>query len=216
MKKKSTDWDEYYHQSVGLSSFTRRITFFRLYNWLYPYLKGGSVRMCELGGGNSCFVRDFLASGLIEQYHIIDTNQVGLNLLKDRLGGDSRVTCSNSDATALSPSKKKFNICFSVGLIEHFDEIGTSSCLKGHFEMCDSDGVVLVTFPTPTFLYQVIRTCAEKLGCWKFHDERPLSFEEVESVIEKNGGNIVRRGVNWWIGLTQGYILFELCDKKCL
>jgi len=53
-----------------------------------------------------------------------------------------------------------------------------------------------VTFPTLTLPYRVIRSVAEITGRWKFADERPLRFGEVEQFCHSQG-EIVHRSINW-------------------
>ena len=65
---------------------------------------------------------------------------------------------------------------------------------------------MIITFPTPTWLYRGTRAIAEHLGIWRFPDERPLSFEEVETEIRKHG-TILERRINWAIILTQGVVV---------
>ena len=65
---------------------------------------------------------------------------------------------------------------------------------------------MIITFPTPTWLYRIVRKFAEWIGVWVFHDERPLSFDEVrESLILH--GEILYECTNWPIILTQGVIV---------
>ncbi len=71
------------------------------------------------------------------------------------------------------------DLVYSVGLIEHFDAAGTRRAIDAHFRLLKPNGVALITFPTPTWLYRIARSAAEALGQWKFPDERALSPEEV-------------------------------------
>ena len=47
------------------------------------------------------------------------------------------------------------------------------------------DGITIISFPTPTFLYRITRKICEIIGIWFFHDERPLEFEEVIKETQK-------------------------------
>ncbi|QCK88184.1 class I SAM-dependent methyltransferase [Phreatobacter aquaticus] len=98
--------------------------------------------------------------------------------------------------------KQKGDLVYSVGLIEHFEPKDTARMIHAHFEAAIPGGLVLITYPTPTLPYRTIRGAAEMLGVWKFHDERPLAYDEVGREMEKYG-QIIFRKMNWFIGLTQ-------------
>jgi len=55
------------------------------------------------------------------------------------------------------------------------------TAVQAHLDAAKLGGYILITFPTPTLLYRIIRKAAEILGVWKFHDERPLKAAEVIS-----------------------------------
>jgi hypothetical protein len=91
-------------------------------------------------------------------------------------------------------------------LIEHFDEPGTAQAIANHFRFVRPGGLVLITFPTPTWLYRGTRKLAEWSGQWRFHDERPLGFSEVEIALAQHG-ELLDRDLIWPIVLTQGVLL---------
>jgi len=203
--KLATDWDAYYRSTPGYTQFTRRITARRLQRVLAATAPHQSqpVSICELGGANSSFIDDIATALNVRRYHVVDLNAYGLGLL-ERRQFSCPVTTERADARAAN-GLQQFDLVFSVGLIEHFDPAGTADVLRGHFERCRPGGTVLVTFPTPTPPYRAIRYAAELTGQWKFPDERPLLFQEVEGFC-RSRGEIIHRSSNWLIGLTQGYV----------
>ncbi|MEM9495245.1 MAG: class I SAM-dependent methyltransferase [Pseudomonadota bacterium] len=203
----ATDWDAYYRKPAAATSITRKISSAKISQCLSPYLKEEKRSICELGGANSCFANDFLKKTNVGSYHVIDLNQLGVGLLKERFLNDSRVSAKVANVLDLSENPT-FDIVYSVGLIEHFDVAGTAACIEAHFRMCKPDGMVLITFPTPTPPYRLIRATAKLARMWRFHDERPLGFEEVIAVGDKFGF-LKHRSINWAIGLTQGYVLYQ-------
>ena len=108
----------------------------------------------------------------------------------------------------LITTSENFDLVFSIGLIEHFDKSGTAKAIASHFQLCKPKGMVLITFPTPTLLYKLIRRMAEFARIWRFYDERPLNFEEVITECSKFGIK-KHNSILWAIGLTQGYVVFE-------
>lgn len=203
--KLATDWDAYYRRTPGYTQFTRAITARKLQRVLAEAVASREpVSICELGGANSSFINQIAAGLDVRHYHVVDLNAYGLSLLEGRTFA-CPVTTELADAKAPNGSRQ-FDVVYSVGLIEHFNPAGTSEVLQGHFDRCRPGGTVLVTFPTPTLPYRTIRSIAEMTGQWKFPDERPLHFGEVEDVCRRNG-EIVHGSINWWIGLTQGYVV---------
>lgn len=200
-----TDWDDYYLKPARPTDFTRSITRAKIVRTLKPYISG-SIVMCELGGANSSVLDEICRHYDITNYHILDTNDFGLSLLPEECRG-AKVTHSCSDVLLRNPElSEKYDLVLSVGLIEHFNRRGTKRAILSHLDAAKIGGYILITFPTPTLLYRLIRKVAETLGIWKFHDERPLKATEVISAMY-NQVEILHRSTNWWIGLTQYYIL---------
>jgi hypothetical protein len=175
---------------------------------LREHIEGRSASLCECGGANSCFADALLAIPGLDRYHVIDSNAYGVSLLEPRFANDKRVSWEVGDLLK-GQHKPKFDIVYSVGLIEHFDPENTARCVDAHFELCKPGGVVLITFPTPTIPYRLIRGAAETMGVWAFPDERPLSFTEVEAAAAKHQPKLLHRSINWAIGLTQGYLMYR-------
>jgi len=203
--EKATDWDAYYERPAAMASITRRISAAKILRTLGRRLYVDDLTVCELGGANSSFIGDFLRLNNLAKYDVIDLNDYGIDLLKKRTS-DPRVSATVADALALDPKERVYDIVYSVGLIEHFDTARTRQCIDAHFKLCRPGGTVLITFPTPTLPYRLIRGIAEMLAIWTFPDERPLYFDEVLSACAPKG-QVVHESINWVIGLTQGYVM---------
>lgn len=203
-----TDWDKYYSKPYKTASFTRKITEHKIINLMKKHIEDKkTVIIAELGGANSCFFESINNEIKPVEYHIIDNNQLGLDKFKKRIGQMLNVKLHNLDIINLQfKLEKKPNVVFSVGLIEHFSENNTKKAIEAHFDILNDGGIVLITFPTPTILYKIIRFGAELLKLWIFHDERPLSLEEVVSIIE-NYGQVLHKSITWSVLLTQGVIV---------
>ncbi|MBK1699529.1 class I SAM-dependent methyltransferase [Thiococcus pfennigii] len=203
----ATDWDRYYAKPAATARFTRRLTERRLLALLRGTLGGqGALSVCELGGANSCFAATFLEALPIRSYRIVDTNARGLALLAARFGDDGRVAWEQGDVLAPDPAHGgRYDLVYSVGLIEHFDPVGTRRAIATHLDYCRPGGLVLMTFPTPTWLYRGLRALLETAGLWGFPDERALGFDEVLAGFAGRG-ELVHRSINWAILLTQGIV----------
>jgi len=206
--EKKTDWTQYYNSPYKTASITRKITGHILIKTIRKYI--GNVKnlsIIELGGANSAFLELLIRAFHPLEYIIIDNNQAGLDKTKTRITKDNNVAVLNIDILNLD-IKKQADLVLSIGLIEHFDETGTGKVIKAHFDLLKPEGFAVMTFPTPTMLYKIIRYAAEALGLWIFHDERPILIEEVLKTAEIYGDNKEFK-IIWPIFLTQGLVVFQ-------
>jgi hypothetical protein len=72
--------------------------------------------------------------------------------------------------------------------------------------MAKPGGLVILSFPTPTWLYRAARWLTETAGAWKFHDERPLTPAEVRKAIARHG-EVLGETTIWPIVFTQHLIV---------
>jgi putative flippase GtrA len=205
-----TDWDDYYSRPYRTAGVTRRITTGLLIRLMHRFgAESSSRRPCllELGGANSCFVAALRDAIEPVEYHIVDNNKTGLALSRERHPASEAVFVHEVDLLR-DVVPLRADITFSVGLIEHFDEAGTARLIQEHFRATREGGIVLITFPTATWLYRLIRTISERLKLWIFFDERPLSEGEVLAAVGDRGELLYSR-INWAIGLTQRVVAFR-------
>lgn len=208
MKKATnrTDWDVYYSKNYKITSFTRKTTERLLLKFLRKFCGDLPLKsIIELGGANSCFYSAIVETHNPIAYHVVDNNEVGLNKFNERIKNDSRTSFENANVLSFKPDKE-YDIAFSIGLIEHFDREGTAKVIKTHFDSIKKNGIVIVSFPTPTLLYLIVRKICEIVGIWFFYDERPLKFSEVIHEVSKHGV-ILHRTINWKVILTQGFLV---------
>lgn len=204
----ATDWTRYYQRPFVATSVTRQITTRRLIGHLTRHLATPAPHIVEWGGGNSCFIEAVYQQLMPQRYTVCDTNDLGLQLIRQRAKKFPGLDTVKSDVLLPSAQSLQADIVFSVGLIEHFDPDGTASAIESHYACAKSGGLVLISFPTPTFLYRATRRCAETLGLWAFPDERPLQFAEVNQAMAK-WGNLLTTDLLWSIVLTQGMLVFR-------
>lgn len=207
----STNWVQYYSSPIGFARITRWLSAKKILRLLRRYVGHSSdLNICELGGANSCFMLPLCSGFKVNRYHVIDSCEYGLQLLTQKLPNSATLVSSqNSDVLDYSDWKaSSFDLVFSVGLVEHFDEEGTSEAIKAHFNQVKDGGLVLITFPTPTCIYRLLRSILEYFGKWKFPDERPLLQEEVRKCC-KSYGTIIHESLNYGAVFTQGYILVK-------
>lgn len=209
---KPTNWEKYYskrkNNNFKISSITRKISSNIILNLLKKYKNIDSI--CEFGGGDSCFYKAFRNFFSNANYIVFDSSKNGVDSFNNKYFNEPPY---KQKATLLNlfedkNLEAKFDIVFSVGLIEHFDVENTKvMCIK-HFKVVKSGGIVLISYPTPTFFYKFIRNILEKINLWEFHDERALYFDEVDSVC-KDYGSLIYRKLNFAIGLTQEILVYK-------
>jgi hypothetical protein len=201
VKPERTDWDSYYARPYKTASLTRKYTASVLVD-LMRRNNGADASILEFGGANSCFIDQILEEVRPARYDVIDNNQLGLDLLKSRYPGDDRVSVHRGDVLAMSEPERLYDIVYSVGLIEHFDSMGTARAIAAHFSYLRPGGTAIITFPTPTWLYRGVRGLAEITSNWIFHDERPLRLREFERAVA-DLGEIKSAHILWPLILTQ-------------
>jgi hypothetical protein len=209
MPNKATDWCAYYDKPFWAARYTRRITTRVLLGAIHRHARraGQGMVVAELGGAGSCFHRSFVAALSPRQYHVLDNCRSGLEKMAACL--EPGETTFLHEANVLeSELELQADLVFSAGLIEHFDAQGTAQAVAAHFRLAAPQGLVIITFPTPTWLYRAARRLAEAAGAWIFHDERPLTVKEVKQRVAGQG-EILEQGIIWPIVFTQGYLVMR-------
>jgi SAM-dependent methyltransferase len=205
-----TDWNEYYTRPFPLARYTRAYTARKLASYLRRFPQSGRgrgepVTVIELGGGNSAFLATLMAQFPIGQYAVIDNNQLGLRQLSSRILSRQGINLICSDILKWVPDSSA-DVVFSVGLVEHFRPDEIHAAVNAHFRSARLGGLVVISFPTPTWLYRFARWVAERLGVWRFHDERPLGILEMTATIEEHG-EILHTEVLWPLVFTQAVVV---------
>jgi SAM-dependent methyltransferase len=199
--RERTNWDKYYESPFVASSLTRKYTNSRLISAMCRFLPKSGASIAELGGANSCFFSAIAANIPFGSYHIVDNNILGLTRSSRITASDPRVTTECADIMQWE-NTKKFDLVYSVGLIEHFDETGTSGAISRHFSATKPGGYVIISVPTPTLLYRTTRAAAGALGLWNFPDERPFGLDEMNRTATQYG-QLVHSEILWPLFLTQ-------------
>lgn len=205
----ATDWTRYYEKPFITAHVTRRITGRILANMLARAGFPARGSIIELGGGNSAFCDTLLRHLQASRYTVVDSNPRGVELFKTKHPGpETKALCA--DILTLDPSSfEPVDLVFSIGVVEHFSKEQTGIAIRRHFELAKPGGLVLITFPVPTFSYRIIRRAAEKLSIWRFPDERPIQLEDAAKLCAEHGELLAKR-LNRAILLTQGIILIRV------
>lgn len=202
----ATDWTRYYESPFPATHITRRITGRILVNMLRAagFPAGGSI--IELGGGNSTFCDTLMRRLCASPYTVVDSNLRGVELFKAKHPAPETKSVHSDifelDVSSIEPA----DLVLSIGLVEHFSGEQTKTAIRLHFELARPGGLVLITFPTSTFSYRLVRGAAEAFGLWRFPDERPIQLEDAVALCAEHGEILTKR-LNRAILLTQGIVL---------
>jgi hypothetical protein len=202
-RSSATDWTRYYRSVPVTARLTRKYTARVLVDALKTFRRQhdrGSV-IIELGGANCCFIDKIMDEVRPAAYHVVDLNEQGLNMLRDRIDSLPQVRLHRQNVLNMELNVEADTV-FSIGLIEHFDPVGTRKAILQHFDLLSTDGYAILSFPTPTWLYRAARCVTELLGLWNFPDERPLSRTEVLGCIPPEGEVVLEKTL-WPLVFTQ-------------
>jgi hypothetical protein len=140
----------------------------------------------------------------------VDNNALGLELFERHHAGDAAIQVLERDVLVSPLVDLQADVVLSLGLIEHFSPDETARVVRAHFAAVRQGGFVMITFPTPTWLYRATRTVAEAAGVWAFPDERPLRVADVEREVLRYG-DLLHSSITWGVVLTQGVVVCRAC-----
>ena len=207
-----TDWNVYYRKPFFLSKYTRSILRKRLLRAVRKYLPDRhAFDVAELGGGASCYMCAIMHNFTVRKYHIFDNNAEALQITAACAGTDyeSAIVLHENDLlTEPGTEQLDCNLVFSGGLIEHFKPEDTAELVRLHFEKAATGGVVILLFPVRSLLYRITRALAELFRCWIFHDERPLTDQEVLADAQ-DYGELLHKETIHSIMLSQSMMVFR-------
>lgn len=202
----ATDWTAYYSKVSPAARLTRRYTASVLVDALRKYGQP-APDIVEIGGANSCFLDAVLREVRPQSYHVVDLNEFGLELLRQRVAARNDVILHLQDVRHLDLGVKA-NVVFSVGLIEHFDAEGTREAVLAHLRLLDDGGIAILSYPTPTLVYRAARSVSEALGLWNFPDERPLERAEIMESLAGRGRVMYEKNL-WPLVFTQHLMVIQ-------
>lgn len=201
---KRTDWDRYYSSPMPTAFFSRAVVRSHLLRMIRLTGLKHNPSIAELGGGGSCFSEAIRENFRWKDYTIYDSCPAGISLFLRK-----NPTCQAVQTDLLQwNGKEKYDLVFSVGLIEHFSPEQTELLIRKHFQMTKKGGYVILFSPTPTILYRLTRGFAELLGIWQFPDERPIYPQEIRKTADSCGNFITGHTIYTNI-LTQYAVLYR-------
>lgn len=155
----------------------------------------------ELGAGTGQFSLILKKLGFIDEVYLVDVEKGALDIAK-KLFNEFGEKCNiiHSDLFDLKKDKKtkkdkKFDLCFSGGLIEHFVGAEQREVVKIHLDLAEE---VIFQFPYDSKTYWAMRNLITlREGKWPFGYEYPLSKKDIFRLIyEVNEGSNCRVGMD--------------------
>ena len=211
-KPQATDWDSYYKSVFPAARWTRQYTTRALEKALARFgMTEQPLSIIEFGGANSCFARAITEAVPTSRYYAADLNRYGLAMIAERTDLPDTVVPVHADVLSPQAELPQADVVMSVGLIEHFSPTETRMAIENHFRFCRPGGVVILSYPTPTWLYRTARCLAESVRAWRFPDERPLARHEVHETASRYGALLDER-VLWPLIFTQRLMAFRKID----
>lgn len=202
---KQTDWKKYYSKKpikIIIKKRNNNICF------ILNVLKSNSFfggNVLEYGGGNSMVAEAISNSFDVRKFTIVDSNKYGIELLKNRNIDNLNARC---ESIFEYKDEKIYDLIYSIGLIEHFQENNLIKCIKEHFRYVKDGGYVLITFPVKCFRYMFIRAVMEVFNLWRYTDEVPLNNKKIGDIL-KDYGDVIVNEVNSKLILPQAFILVK-------
>lgn len=203
-----TNWEEYYRHPFPTARWSRGIMSATLADLITKHApRRTPLSVLELGGGNSCFLEGLMGHFPIMPYALLDNSPEGMRLAQERFAPayGRRVEYITDDVFA-AEIPRTFDLVFSVGLIEHFDDREMAKLVRLHRRWAVDDGLVLIAVPTPTIFYRIVRVGAELIGIWKFPDERPVPRAALAALMREQGLEPIAERTLWSQILTQAII----------
>ena len=201
---KLTNWEIYYKKKpLKIVTKKRENNINYILNILKEAHFKNFLNVLEYGGGNSRVAEAISKKYNIKKFTIVDNNEWGIKLLKER-----KIKNLNSQCISIFDyeDENNYDLIYSIGLIEHFQDKNLTKCIQEHFKLVKNKSYVLFTFPIPTLRYKFIRFIYELFDKWQYTDETPLTNSKVEKLVSKYG-KIIYNGINKELILPQGVIL---------
>jgi len=140
MRKKIKSWDEFYNEEITLKDFLGNFYTCELFQEI---IDNKPKRILEVGSGTG--VMAILLSHLGYDVVSIDNNRKVLNLAKEnnkKFNGN--VKFEYGDAFKMKYKDNKFDLAYSQGFYEHFDNLKIKQLLDEQLRVCKKAVVVSV------------------------------------------------------------------------
>lgn len=210
----SGDWNSFWKQDHvhKKMSWSKK----RIIRILKLYLKKSGT-VLDAGCGSGFFSKFFCDQN--QQTVSLDYSQEALSIAKEMTGGRARLIQADLLKEGMSANiKERFDLIFSDGLFEHFNQGQQARIMNNFSELLKDDGVVITFVPNQWSPWQIIRP---------FYmpgiKEEPFVLSQLVKIHEKAGLKIIQKGgintvpfvvspdrlLGYWLGM----ILFVVARK---
>ena len=103
---------------------------------------------------------------------------------KNNLNLNKDIKLINKDLTTNIKIKKKFDLVYSIGLVEHFHNL--EYILKKHLDCLKKNGIIYFTMPNLCGLNGFIMKLFDTVT-YKTHNIKSMNIEKIKKILKKNG-----------------------------
>jgi len=204
-------WDRYARRNHPSRLITRLFHYDVVYRACANLLQAATfnepVTILELGCGTAYVARRMAERLPTRRLVVVDANPTMIEIARQVLQGlDCEVESVQADCFQMD-LPEKFDLVYSNGLVEHFDDRARARLLQIHTDHVKDGGYCIVHAPTPTLSYRFFRTLSRWLGRWEHEDERPLPMDQLVREVARTGLEVLKTGYFWRTYLTEAGVI---------
>ncbi len=211
MVPKATNWELY---RPNPNSIFHKVVFLNRVSSAYKRLLRKAkleepIKILEFGCGTSYINYSLSKNFKISKITGIDFNSGLIKLSESTLNNvkcDKELICNSFFNVKLN---ELYDLVHSQGVVEHFSKDDRIKLLKLHYDATKNGGYCIIFAPTPTLTYRFIRRVNELLGTWIFHDETPISKEDLIYEAKSVGFEVISTSTFWKYFVTETGVLLK-------
>lgn len=204
-KAEQGEWSNYISKLEALPALTYEweVEFFDL---MLGYVRDNN-RVVELGCSNARWVKLLMNNKKNVEGHGVDMNSEGF------IYGDIKYYASDVRKTQLESDR--FDIVFSIGLIEHFKDSDLEQILNEHVRIAGKEGLIIISVPTLNYFslnFAKIKMM-ELLKIYKGPKHFHITAKQIASILTARNCKIMDVKYLGWIFRWKTYYIPKLIDN---
>lgn len=203
-KKVEWNWNKFNLKSSNTNWFMNRVS-----ETFASYVPDGS-KVLEIGCGTGNILTYLTQIKKCNSYGI-DISKESKNIVeifeKQR---QSKVNFIVGDGFNIPFKKNSFDVVYSEGVIEHFEDERIMNMVLEHVRVCKKDGLIIISVPNK---YNFPLTISKKIMEERYphYPEKSFTINELKYLIEKSGTNVIAQDGFAW---QQGFAFWRILKKS--